>query len=312
MLTREPSPAPRLLADHFVAGVNLPWQIYGCDFGANAWQSEGGVSIGRRIEQLREVLAPRAAEGIALVRWFLFCDGRAGVARDADGQVAGVGDGVWRDIDAGLKLLDNLGQRALFVLFDFHWFRRRRIVRGAALGGGRSDMFEPGRSCLLERMVIPLLDRYGQDSRIAGWDLVNEPEWATLLLGNWNPFSSVRPSVMRTFIEELSRVAQAYSTQPVTVGLASPRGLPLVRRANLDLLQWHWYPGRARRAVPDPRVLAGEVPVLLGEFPELHGPRPPASVREEARALGYAGALAWSLLARDRYSADSSPSRQRG
>ena len=70
-------------ARSFVLGVNLPWLQYGCDFGANAWQPDGGVGRPEQRARLRASFARLTDRGLTTVRWFVFCDGRAGVRFDA-------------------------------------------------------------------------------------------------------------------------------------------------------------------------------------------------------------------------------------
>src|SRR5262249_25685364 len=73
----EVSPPP------FVHGCNYPWTsdgttiFYGLDFGANIWGSHLGVSA-RRAAVARD-FQMMAALGFTVVRWFVFCDGRAGI-----------------------------------------------------------------------------------------------------------------------------------------------------------------------------------------------------------------------------------------
>ena len=74
----------------FVLGVNLPWLQYGCDFGANAWQPEGGVGRPEQRERLRRSFGRLAERGLTAVRWFVLCDGRAGVRFEAPGLVLGL------------------------------------------------------------------------------------------------------------------------------------------------------------------------------------------------------------------------------
>ena len=67
----------------YLHGCNYPWStdgttvFYGMDFGANVWGSHLGVST-RRDEVARD-FAEMARLGFTAARWFLFCDGRAGI-----------------------------------------------------------------------------------------------------------------------------------------------------------------------------------------------------------------------------------------
>jgi hypothetical protein len=100
----------------FVVGANLPWIRYGCDFGANAWHPRGGVADGPMTRETRDVLSRLASDGISTVRWFLFCDGRAGIRFDAEGEARGLDDHVLPDLDAALALASHAGIGLIFTL----------------------------------------------------------------------------------------------------------------------------------------------------------------------------------------------------
>jgi hypothetical protein len=51
-----------------LVGANLPWFQYGCDFGANAWQPEGGVAHPDRRQRTDRALARLADSGLSIER----------------------------------------------------------------------------------------------------------------------------------------------------------------------------------------------------------------------------------------------------
>jgi len=288
----------------FTLGVNLPWMTYGCDFGRNAWFADGGVGRTEARARANQVLARLAAAGLTTVRWFVFCDGRAGVRFDAAGRPLGLDEFVVRDIDAALEMATAHRLSLILVLFDFPWCRRPRVVRGARLGGHRGTLTRADlRAMLLERVLMPVLRRYSDESAVAAWDLFNEPEWLTFGYGGLRTGRPLLPATMKAFLRECSAAAHAAASQPITVGLASARGLPLVLGSGLDLYQVHWYDRRERRApLNRPPVAQLDRPLLLGEFPSAGSASPVADVLRTARASGYCGALAWSAAAGDRFS----------
>lgn len=288
----------------FWLGVNLPWLDYGLDFGTNAWQPEGGVASRSRRARLEAVCRELAERGCDVVRWFLIGDGRAGVRFAPDGVPLGLDDRFFADADHAVAVLGRHRLRALFVLVDFLWFRRARNVNGVRLGGHARTVSDAGRrGRLLETVLAPIFARYGQEPAVWGWDLCNEPEWAVRRMAA-RPASTIRRGDMAAFLREAAACAHEHVSQPVTVGLASLRGLRLVRGADLDVYQVHWYDSLQRWAPLETTVdsLRLDRPVLLGEFPTRGSRRSPSDIVATARKAGYAGALAWSMLAEDRAS----------
>jgi hypothetical protein len=161
---------------------------------------------------------------------------------------------------------------------------------------------DPGRRAeLLERVFAPIAGHLGHEPAVAGWDLMNEPEWATLAVGTLDPRRSISRREMHAFLRELAVLFRGRASQPVTVGLASARGLPLLDGVPLDFQQVHWYESLdsvASLARPVRTRDLGQ-PLLLGEFPTRGCSLPPERILEIAAAAGYSGALAWSLLAAD-------------
>ncbi len=289
----------------FSVGANLPWVCYGCDFGANAWSPSGGLGANSRPD-LPALFDRLRDGGVELVRWFFFCDLRAGVRFDHDGVPDALDAAVERDIDAALTLIGRSGLRLVPVLFDFHLCRPRRRLRGVEMGGRSRLLRVPAfRARLVETVVAPVVQRYRHEPQIAAWDLFNEPEWATFGVGTWNPVASVSRTAMRAFLRESARVVHASARQPVTVGSASLATVNLVRGLGLDFYQPHWY-DRLERAAPLGRSLSEigyDRPVVLGEFPTGGSARNPPDLVRTAREAGFAGAWFWSVLAGDRFTA---------
>lgn len=286
----------------FALGANLPWIRYGTDFGGNAWHPDGGIGAHPDPSRVRDLFAALRGHDLDVLRWFVLCDGRAGIAFDSDGTPVGVSDLFWRDFDAALQLLTGAGLRLMPVLLDFHWARPVRRVNGVQLGGRAviiSDLRR--RAALVERVIAPIAARYGREPAIYAWDLFNEPEWITFGVAAWRPLGSVTPGSLRRFLRDAASAVHASATQPVTVGSASARWLPLVTGLDLDMYQVHWYDrleGKAPLARPV-SALCCDRPVLLGEFPTAGSARAPAEILRIAKDAGYAGALFWSVLAED-------------
>jgi hypothetical protein len=293
---------PLLPAVPFVRGVNLPWLSYGNDFGRSVWHPEGGVHRRERRELLDAVFGRLAATGIDLVRWFLLCDGRAGLCEDAEGTPEGLDDRIYQDFKTAIAYAEAYGLALMPVLLDFHWCRPPRDEAGVRCGGRAAHLVDSGRrACLMERVLRPLLSRFGERKAIAAWDLINEPEWVTFSWKTWDFRHAVLPDAMHAFIGEAAALVHECTDHPVTVGLASAASLPQLRGLGLDFYQAHWYDRLDDESPLTTPAAYWNVPgpVLLGEFPTRGSRFLPADIEALARSAGYRGALAWSLCASD-------------
>lgn len=289
-------------AEPFLVGLNLPWQRYGCDLGANAWQPGGGVAQPGRTHALDELFALLSDKGVGCLRWFLLCDGRAGLSgADAPGGPC-LDAHARHDLDAALALLDRHRLRAMFVLFDFHWFLPARTVDGVQLGGRGALLADASsRSRVLDGVVTPLVTHAAGHPAVIAWDVLNEPEWVATRIGPLLGRAPLERDALRGLLGDLVARVREAGRRPVTVGLASPAGLDLVRGLGLDVYQVHWYDrfGLDAALTQHASALGLDAPVLLGEFPMRGSALGPGTIVEAAERLGYAGALGWSLLADD-------------
>lgn len=290
------------LPTHFVLGANLPWLHYGGDFGANQWSPAGGVATRGLPPETRRALESLGAGGVRWLRWFVFCDARAGIQFDTAGLPTGLDDCVRSDIDAALAAAESLGLALVLTLFDFHWFARKAVVKAVQTGGRRQIVARrAGRQALLSCVLEPLFRHVGTHPAIAAWDVINEPEWATLGLGTCDPRRAVRRSVMRRFIGDVSALARLHTGRLVTVGSANARWLDLVRGLDLDFYQVHWYDHMDDRQplVQPVSTFRLDRPVMLGEFPTRGSRYPPSAIVDAAKRAGYAGCWFWSVQADD-------------
>ena len=283
----------------FSVGANLPWIAYGGDFGANAWRPGGGLHT--RPEDLSQALDRLAGAGVRRIRWFMLCDGRAGIQFAADGTPLGVDDRLFTDVDAALAAADRRNMEIMFVLLDFLWCAPASSVNGVQLGG-REDVLRNAakRAALLERVLGVILERYGDNPRIFAWDVINEPEWVTCGLGARRR-SCVSLEVMKAFVRDVAGLVHRHTGHDVTVGSASAQWLDAWRDAGLDFYQAHWYEHLERHAplARPVRELNLDRPVVLGELPSRLPPVELRRILETARRAGYAGAFVWSVLADD-------------
>jgi hypothetical protein len=277
----------------FFVGANLPWLDYGIDFGANAWRPQGGVAEPEQARELDTAFAELAASGVRAIRWFLFCDGRAGIEFGQSGRPHRLDPFVFRDIDAALAAAQRHGLRIMFVLLDFVWSDPARVVKGVQLGG-RSAVLQDveARRALLDKILRPVVTHYASEPTILAWDIINEPEWIRTLTSDQ----------LYDFLKEAVALVHAHATQPVTIGSAGARWRTFYEGLDLDFYQVHWYDALTGQPPLERSVsaLGFDRPVILGEFPTMGSQRSISAILDVAHAAGYAGAFYWSALADDR------------
>ncbi len=329
----------------FWFGCNYPWSTdgtvvyYGLDFGANVWGSHLGVST-RRAAVARD-FADMASLGFTVARWFVFGDGRAGIVYDDGGLPIGPDPHFFGDLDAALEIARGAGIRLDLVLLDHRWMFDgvRDTIADPATGAlfeaslpqGRWRVLHSaaGRTALFERVIDPLVRRYGPlgdradlADQILAFELMNEPDF---IVEEWERDVSARVArplafeALAALIARLSAVVHAHSTALSTVGGARLHNLWAWDddALGLDVVQLHSYPDvrhperdadvygmPASRLGVSRRVILGEFP---GNGPEQHPPEasPPATTLEDylefALAGGYAGAWPWSFSGTDGY-----------
>ena len=329
----------------FWHGCNYPWSTdgstiyYGLDFGANIWGSHLGVSTRR--SGIERDFSEMAALGFTIARWFVFADGRSGIVYDDAGLPLGLDAQFFTDMDTALQIAASVDMRLVLVLLDHRWMYGgvRDTIADPATGAllearlphGRAHVLHSrvGRMALFERVIDPLVMRYGRGGRrvelgdaIAAYEFMNEPDF---VIDEWERDTSshvLRPlpfEAMAQLVSRLSDVVHRYSSSFTTLGCARVRNLWAWddETMGLDVLQLHSYPD-LRRPERDPDVYGIEASalgmkrrVILGEFPgnglEQHPPDatpPPTTLGdylEFAVRAGYAGAWPWSFSGTDAY-----------
>ena len=297
-----------------ISGINYPWTIYqgkpnyGCDFGWNKWNSHAGVTA--HPEDVRADFEAMAAAGFEVTRWFVFTDGRGGVKWNASGEIAGIADRFFDDMDAALEISASTNVRLCLVLVDFAWIDDP--VRRVALES----------SAFLDRVLEPFLDRYGANRSIHSLDVINEPDWVTRELAT-NPERGVWPiENLRAFVGGAAARIHARSSALVTVGGGQVRFAREWDDAayGLDFVQVHSYPDvryQDRDVSPFGMTAADfglSKPLLIGECPpdpraHPEGHLSPAYTLDDylnlARDGGYLGAWPWSFKGVDDFGAPS-------
>lgn len=242
----------------------------------------------------------------SVVRFFIFCDGRAAPTFAPDGSVAGLDDLFYRDFDVLLQAAERHGVLVIPVLLDFGWCAYPRMVSGVQLGG-HADVIRDAakRRSFLDRALQPVLERYGRHPAILAWDVCNEPEWAVDEAGNTlrERHDLVSLAEMQTFVRSCAAyVHRLTPAQLVTLGSARRMWLPRWTGCDLDLYQFHWYDHFAQEE-PFPWAPYDELgldkPCFVGEVPTAGTRFTQQEFIAAAEDGGYSGVLLWSYGARD-------------
>jgi len=321
----------RALKSKFIHGVNYPWStdgqtvFYGLDFGTNVWGSHLGVTTRR--DAIARDFAEMAEFGFVMARWFVFCDGRAGIVYDDRSLPAGLDEQFFHDVDAALEIARAAQMRVVFVLFDHHWLFRgihhampdpiTGDLLDARLPNGRARelLSQEGHDALFAHVIVPFVRRYGDDGVradlkecIFAFEFMNEPDF---VIDEWERDRSprVRRAVpFAAFAVALARFSQlvhAFTPALVTLGAARADNLWAWDddALGLDVLQLHAYPDSLHPGDVDPFVtpmseLSVSHQLILGEF---RSAAPLDESIEQALAGGYAGAWPWSFSGTDSY-----------
>src|SRR5581483_9968916 len=146
----------------FVAGVNVPWWNWACDFGCGP--SGGGVSgnsstFSAGFQQLKNA-------HVHMVRWWVFEGDPWQINRDANGPTT-LNTAVYQDFDAALQLANQYDLYYDFVLFS---------DTTSMPNTWETDATQRQK---LVNALTPLFQKYANNPRIFSWELYNEPEWQT-------------------------------------------------------------------------------------------------------------------------------------
>src|SRR5207237_8045596 len=116
--------------------------------------------------------ANMAAEGVPVVKWRVFSDGRYGLQFDDNGAVTGLDNFFFPDIDAALEIATRHDMRLVFTLFS-SGFWTADCHSGTVHLGGHADIITDAakRQTMIDRAVVPLLDRPAAGDRVVALEV---------------------------------------------------------------------------------------------------------------------------------------------
>jgi hypothetical protein len=281
----------------WVPTVLVPWVNYGADFGGVSAWNVSGISKDQTVDSWFALLSQN---GVRIIAWFLFGDGRGALTFDGAGYVTGLAPSFLSDYESILSRAKKHNLQIIWVLTDFE-IGMPLEAKGGVQEFGRSDLLEDPtkRKSLIENGLESILKAAGTSEEIAGWIVMNEPEH--LLRSGY-----VSESAIRSFIQDAASAIKRYNPDQ-RIAIANSDFAAMVQLSDLrelDFLVLHDYqshlppPAKMIRASLRDRFgsAVAERPIFIGEF-DLSSP--PGSDIDKflraTRALGYAGAWPWSL-----------------
>lgn len=304
--------------DRFALGINYAWHDFATDFGGMEAWSLGGISS--HPATYNQELANMRANGASVIRWWMFPDLRGdGVVLDETGTPTGISAGAVTDIQLALELAQRNDVYLVLTIFSFDAFRPSRTEGDAPIPGISALVAsEAGRAALVDHVVTPVAEAVANSpyaTRLLGWDVINEPEWAVLETGTAEDGQDFTPN------EELDAVSldnmKAFINASLTaLGTATPGAL---RSVGWAAAKWAWAFGDVTAVefnqphiyewvnnywpytTPPGELGYPDKPVVMGEFYLLDGPfgGPDPSFSTVLNSwfdAGYAGAWPWQYF----------------
>ena len=302
----------------FLKGVNLPWNHYG-DFGLHPWW-------GRMYDPNKFSYFFKEARkyGVNTVRIWLFGDGRTSPEWQSEGEVCGLDESFFPDVDDMLGKAQEQGIGVIFVLWDFMAFNDHRPDAGPQAGMHGPMFWDYDQTThYLNRALIPLVQRYQDNPALLAWEIMNEPEWAMQVEGGGSAAQTINEWSMRRFVARNAiAIHQHGGGKPVTLGSASWKynsdldwrtnywsddqlmsTVDWDSRAFLDFYQVHYYdwmhPHSDPFYYPKDFFRIGGKAVLIGEASPKTSYYSPDSMLQKGWQGGYGGVLFWSYSAND-------------
>jgi hypothetical protein len=295
-------------ATRFQYGVNYAWNHFGYDFGGGGPSGGGGVSRDC-MGKVAGDLADMRANGVDVVRWWVWPRFGTGVVFDATGTAQGLGGTTLDDVEAALMLAAANDLHIQFCLFSFDNFKPTN-------GANRSlqpIITDPTkRAALIEQAVRPFVRAANVSpywDRVISWDVINEPEWA---ITGQDPYGDpaftpqttlqlVAHADMEAFVGGVIAGIQAESPLPITVGSAGavwPRAWSNVPLDFYTIHIYDWLNANYPYSRSPAALGYSGKPLVVGEFPLgglANATVPYAQLLASWFSNGYAGAMGWSV-----------------
>jgi len=188
----------------WINGTNTPWNNWD-EFGSNEYDAEWWD----------EHFAALSAEGVNASRVWINCrNTQRAVTIDARGNVTGVSDKHWQDLDSLFEIAQRHEIYVMATITSFDHFKGATANRWRAMVQSAEKIND-----YVTHYTIPLVERYRDNPYLFSIDLMNEPDWVheNSECGRlaWNDLSH--------FFARNAAAIRENSEILVTVGMAFPK-----------------------------------------------------------------------------------------
>lgn len=309
--------------DHYINGVNIPWNNYGWDFGRHhTWGS------GYNATWFESAFTDLEAAGVNTIRLWVHCDGRANPNFDENGFVTGLDYGMLDQLEEVIERANHHSLMVIIVLWSHDMFEDNQAI-GGRFAGKHSDLVKEieKTNTYLEKALTPIVLKLREHCNILAWEIMNEPEWGMRIADGDATEETVSVKEMQLFIGRCIQTIREHSDQNITVGSAIPFGNVIGQNKNywresefhqlgfdcdkvyLDFYSFHFYEWMEEYQSPFEEnaatwelgkpVLIAETATSIQEWPNGLSPLEQLNTCFEK---DYAGVLFWSYNAGDQYS----------
>ena len=290
----------------YLGGNNYAWYNYGTDFGTGAWGKFTNWS------QVGMDFANMHSQGVRVVRWWLFADGRYSPewAGAGDTAVTGLDGEFMPDVDMALQIANANDIYLIPCLVDFTMWLAPQSSGGVTGGGHYGLITNPTiQQSYLDNALKPFLQHVAASpykNNVLAYDILNEPEWTIKEI--WN--GAMPLAQVQTFVQNCATYIHTYGGGGyATMAAGTPIWAKYWMGLGLDFYQVHYYPnydgfsgnGTPGSGLPTYASLNLDRPCIVGEFPtadanySLTGTQPLSAewYLNSIAGYGYAGALGW-------------------
>ncbi len=281
----------------FLVGYNYPWYHYGHDFSASS------DNILENQNEINAQFADMAHHDTHVTRWFMLNDFVQNRLFDDQGHIATLPSDFFRNLDAVLSIARN---HQIYLTLDF--------IDGPAMlkkdnKDARQDskiFMDPElRQEFFQRIVNPILQRYGQDPIILAWSPVNEPDYETFDISESEGHVNIPYDTMRAFLQQFTLAVHTYTHQMATIENGPLHFTHYWTNLGFDFYSPHYYDWMST-LWPDSNPVTNNAqnyqldkPIVLGELPTGSSRYFVTEFLTGLYNNGHAGAIFWSFNAGD-------------